>query len=174
MHAGVVEWKGRGILLPGKSFAGKSTLVMELLKHGAKYYSDEFAVIDDEGFVLPYRRPISLRIPDNSVQSTTISPDANSQAHQNKLSAELIAFCQYRADSIWQPKCLSQGLGMISLLQYTHSAQRAPERALTMLNRVVENVTIIESERGEATIAAPLLLNYTAKEQCHGVNKHES
>ena len=170
MHAGVVEWRGRGILLPGKSFAGKSTLVMEFLKHGAKYYSDEFAVIDAEGFVLPYRKPISLRISDNSTQSTTISPDANSQAHQKKLSVELIAFCQYGVDSVWQPKCLSQGLGMISLLQYTHSAQRAPERALTMLNRVVENVTIIESERGEATIVAPLLLGYAGKEKYNEVN----
>src|SRR5687768_17180193 len=45
VHAGVVGWRGRAIVLPGRSFAGKSTLVRALLAAGATYYSDEFAVL---------------------------------------------------------------------------------------------------------------------------------
>src|SRR6201989_340392 len=43
VHAGAVGWRGRAILIPGRSFSGKTTLVAELVKAGAKYYSDEYA-----------------------------------------------------------------------------------------------------------------------------------
>ena len=32
LHAGVVSWKGRAIILPATSFSGKTTLVAELVK----------------------------------------------------------------------------------------------------------------------------------------------
>src|SRR5918994_2119193 len=56
VHAGVVGWRGRAILLPGASHAGKSTLVAALLRAGATYYSDEYAVLDLSGRVHPYAR----------------------------------------------------------------------------------------------------------------------
>ena len=61
IHAGVVAHRGRGIVIPGDSFSGKTTLVAELVRAGAGYYSDEFAVIDAEGLVHPYARPLSFR-----------------------------------------------------------------------------------------------------------------
>ncbi len=61
VHAGVVVCQGRGILLPGRSFSGKSTLVAELIRAGAEYYSDEYAVLDSTGSVHPYPRPLSIR-----------------------------------------------------------------------------------------------------------------
>ena len=48
VHAGVVGWRGLAIVLPGRSRTGKSTLVAELVLRGAVYYSDEFAVLDDD------------------------------------------------------------------------------------------------------------------------------
>src|SRR4051794_11798184 len=53
VHAGVVSWRGRAIVLPGRSLSGKTTLVIELLKAGADYYSDEFAVFDAHGLIHP-------------------------------------------------------------------------------------------------------------------------
>lgn len=41
VHAGVVAWKGRAIVIPGRSQSGKSTLVKAFLEAGASYYSDE-------------------------------------------------------------------------------------------------------------------------------------
>ena len=49
VHAGVVAWKGRALLLPGSSGSGKSSLVAELVRAGATYYSDEYAVLDERG-----------------------------------------------------------------------------------------------------------------------------
>jgi hypothetical protein len=41
VHAGVVGWKGRAILFPGKTLSGKTTMVAELVRAGASYFSDE-------------------------------------------------------------------------------------------------------------------------------------
>src|SRR5262249_26128145 len=61
VHAGVVGWRGRAIVIPGRSYSGKSTLVAALVRAGATYYSDEYAVLDSRGRVHPYPKPISLR-----------------------------------------------------------------------------------------------------------------
>src|SRR5262245_38101954 len=61
IHAGVVGWRGAAILIPGMTGSGKSTLVGELVRHGAEYYSDEWAVLDATGRVHPFARPIRLR-----------------------------------------------------------------------------------------------------------------
>src|SRR5205085_11744707 len=61
LHAGVVGWKGRAIVVPGSSFTGKTTLVREMLHLGATYYSDEFAVVDRSGLVHPFPRPLGIR-----------------------------------------------------------------------------------------------------------------
>ncbi len=63
VHAGVVGWQGKAILLPGRSYSGKSTLVAALLQAGATYYSDEYALLDARGRVHPYPKPLSLRSP---------------------------------------------------------------------------------------------------------------
>jgi hypothetical protein len=41
IHAGVVGWRGRALVISGYSRAGKSTLVAELLRLGATYYSEK-------------------------------------------------------------------------------------------------------------------------------------
>src|SRR5215213_8179122 len=46
VHAGAVAHNGGAIIVPGESFSGKTTLVAELVRRGAIYLSDEFAVID--------------------------------------------------------------------------------------------------------------------------------
>jgi hypothetical protein len=61
VHAGVVGWQGKAILVPGRSRSGKSTLVMALVDAGATYYSDEYAVLDKEGRVHPFTRVPQLR-----------------------------------------------------------------------------------------------------------------
>ena len=61
VHAGVVGWRGQAILIPGRSHTGKTTLVTELVKRGATYYSDEYAVVDAKGRVHPYPKPLQVR-----------------------------------------------------------------------------------------------------------------
>lgn len=51
VHAGVVGWQDRALVLPGASMSGKTSLVRALLRAGATYYSDDCALLDDEGRV---------------------------------------------------------------------------------------------------------------------------
>ena len=39
VHAGAVGWRGRAIVIPGRSFSGKSSLVVELVRAGASEQS---------------------------------------------------------------------------------------------------------------------------------------
>src|SRR5438552_15631793 len=61
VHAGVVGWRGQAIVIPGPSLSGKTTLVVALVRAGATYYSDEYAVFDAQGRVHPYPRLLSIR-----------------------------------------------------------------------------------------------------------------
>lgn len=62
LHAGVVAWGDRALLLPGEPGAGKSTLCAGLVARGWRLLSDELALIRPErGDILPLPRPISLK-----------------------------------------------------------------------------------------------------------------
>jgi hypothetical protein len=60
VHAGAVARHGRAILLPGRSGAGKTTLVAALLRAGFQYLSDEAAVLRPDGRIWPYAKPLSI------------------------------------------------------------------------------------------------------------------
>lgn len=45
VHAGVVGWRNRAIVIPRRSLSGKSTLVLALVEAGADYYPDEYAML---------------------------------------------------------------------------------------------------------------------------------
>ena len=69
VHAGVVAWCGRALILPGPSHSGKSFLVASSIAAGATYYSDEYAVIDLEGPIHPFPRHLRLRRASNQEPS---------------------------------------------------------------------------------------------------------
>lgn len=62
VHAAVVEKNGIGIIFPGESGNGKSTLCAALVCNGWRLLSDEMALIDaTSGLVTPVPRPVSLK-----------------------------------------------------------------------------------------------------------------
>ena len=61
MHAGAVHGRGCGLLLPGGSGSGKSSLAAWLLGQGFSYLSDELALLDGDGRILGLPRPLSFK-----------------------------------------------------------------------------------------------------------------
>jgi hypothetical protein len=62
LHGGVVEKDGKGIIISGPSAAGKTTLIVELVKRGYAFLSDELAPIHREtGLIEPFPRRIGIR-----------------------------------------------------------------------------------------------------------------
>jgi hypothetical protein len=158
IHAGVVGWKGRAILIPGKTFTGKTSLVAELVKAGATYYSDEFAVLDSRGRVHPFPKPLSVRENGTGVQRNVTPEQIGGHTGGEPLPVGLVVVSEYRAGARWRPRTLSPGLGALALLSNTVPARRAPERALVALERVVARAPVLKSRRGEAAAAAPIIL----------------
>jgi hypothetical protein len=163
VHAGVVGYRGRGILLPGRSFAGKSTLVRELVQAGAQYYSDEYAVLDSAGGVHPYLRPLSIR--NERIPGWTKHPvhTLGVRAGGDPLPVGLVVMSEFRSGGEWRPQRLSPGRGALALLANTVAARRIPEVALATLHQVVTRVPIVTSERGEASSVVEPILELAAQ-----------
>ena len=159
VHAGVVGWKGKAILIPGKSHSGKTTLVKELVKCGATYYSDEFAILDEQGYVMAYPKPMSVREPGIVKQRDVPVEDIGGKIGDKRLPVGLVVVSQYKKRAKWKPTALTPGNGLLAILDNTHSAQRAPERALEILRKVTESSRILNGNRGEARKVAPMILN---------------
>lgn len=158
VHAGVVGWEGRAILIPGRSFTGKTTLVAELVRAGAVYYSDEYAVLDARGFVHPYARPLAVREGDGPRQTRRPVEEFGGRAGKGPLPVGLVVVTRYEHGGRWSPRRLTPGEGVLEMLSNTVSARRSPERALTVLSNVADRAVILSGTRGEASRAAASIL----------------
>ena len=62
IHAGAVEYGGRAAVFSGRSGAGKTTLVLNLLQRGFRLLSDELAIVEPSTQrILPYPRSLHIR-----------------------------------------------------------------------------------------------------------------
>ncbi len=158
VHAGVVGWEGKAIVMPGPSFTGKSTLVAALVRAGATYYSDEFAILDENGLVHPFARPLSLRCSDPYVGEPIAADELGGRTGMEPLPVGLIVTTGYRPGARWSPSRLSQGEAVLALLSNTLSARRQPGAVLPVLDRVAAGAVAFSSLRGEAeAVVRPLL-----------------
>jgi len=158
VHAGVVGWKGKAIVIPGRSYSGKSTLVAELVRAGATYYSDEYAVFDGRGRVHPFSKPIELREEGDYRQSKVELKDLGGHSGTKPLKVGLVLMTQYRNGALWRPRKLTAGKAVLEMLFNTVSARRNPERALATLERVTATADVWKGVRGQATEVVPAIL----------------
>jgi hypothetical protein len=157
VHAGVVGNGGGAIVIPGRSFSGKTTLVAELVRSGATYYSDEYAVLDYDGLVHPYPKPLSIR--DEFAQQTDHPVAAlGGIAGEDSLPIRTILVCDYRPGGEWHPTVLTSGQGVLAMLSNTVAARTKPEEALRAVTRAVEGATVLQGDRGEASSVVDQLL----------------
>ena len=157
VHAGVVAYNGQAIVLPGRSFAGKTSLVVALLRAGATYYSDEFAVIDETGLVHPFAKPLSVR-DHEQIQNDHQIEHFGATTGDGPLKIGAVVFTEYRAGSVWTPQQLSPGRGLLAMLDNTLAAKTRAEEALAVIKRAIDGAVLLEGERGEATTIVDQLL----------------
>lgn len=163
VHAGVVGWRGRAILIPGKSHTGKTTLVSELVRAGARYYSDEYAVLDAQGRVYPYAQPLGVRDQGGSKQTRRPIEEIGGVAGRRAIPVGLVVACRWDGKP-FRARPLTPGLGTLELISHTVSARRSPGAALQAIRSVVFTAPVIESSRQEAREAAARILEYAQRE----------
>lgn len=149
LHAGVVQWLGMTIVLPGSSFAGKSTLTRALVNEGATYFSDEFAVLDLEGRVRPYARKLSQREGPLGPRGR-IDLDAHAPVQDDRFVpplVDVVALIRYEADSVWQAERLVGGEAVIGMSEHMVAIRNRPADALQMLVNVAEHAQVYRCTR---------------------------
>jgi hypothetical protein len=158
IHAGVVADGDRAIVIPGLSFSGKTTLVRALVDAGAIFYSDEFAVLDEQGHVHPYPKPLSLRPPGEAPFERRIE-ELGGSSGDRRLPVGLVIATRYRPGADWAPHQLSPGAGALALFEHAIPAQSRPEQTMRVIRTVVETAVVLKGDRGEAAELAGLLLD---------------
>jgi hypothetical protein len=162
VHAGVVARDGRALVIPGTSFSGKTTLVAALVRAGATYLSDEYAVLDAGGRVHPFARRLSIRGADGVPTRDQPVEELGGVAGRASLPVGSVLVTRYSRGADWQPRRLSAGAGALALLSNTIPAQQRPQASLRAVSRALADATVLRSDRGEATGVADLILDELA------------
>jgi hypothetical protein len=163
VHAGVVACNGRALVLPGPSFAGKSTLTAALVRAGATYYSDEYAVLDENGFVHPYARPLSMRGSGETRQTDVPVSAYGGTAGTECLPVHLVVFTEFRKGARWRAQDVSAGMAVLEMLKHSIPVQRTPARVMATLTAMLQNATIWSSPREEADELAAVLVEWLSE-----------
>ncbi len=161
VHAGVVGWKGKALVVPARTFAGKTTLIKELTNLGAIYYSDDCAVLDESGLVHPFPKTLSLRGLAGKFEQVEYPVEHFGGVRgQLPIPVRMILLTGYREKAPWRPRRLSVGQGVMELLSHTIPIRYNPEFALKVLNNALNRAIIVKMKRGEAKVFAVRLLKY--------------
>src|SRR6266568_8531038 len=139
VHAGVVGWKDRAILIPGLSQSGKTTLVDQLSRAGATYYSDEYAVLDGRGRVHPYPRALGMRFPGSGQSKKVRAEEVGAIVGSKPLRVGLVVSTNYKDGASWRPRQITRGQGVLELMSNTVCARSQPELALAVLPAALES-----------------------------------
>jgi hypothetical protein len=149
VHAGVVAWRGVGIVVPGRTMTGKSTLVRALVDRGATYYSDEYAVLDAAGRVHPHTTPISIRR--RGGRSMLLSPD---RAGTDPVPVGLVISTRFEPSARWAPRVSVGAAAAMPLVDNTVVARLEPARMLDAVAAVARVARCLTGPRPEASAIA--------------------
>lgn len=161
IHAGVVNWKGRAIIMPANSFQGKSTLVAELLRCGAGYYSDEYAILDENGLVHPFPRDLAVRGIESEFAQTDVTPESlGGEKGTQAIPVGMVLFTSFSPDAEWKPEILSEGQGVMEMIPHTIPIRSNTDFSLKVLKIIVNRAIIAKSLRNDAKEFTKILLNF--------------
>jgi hypothetical protein len=150
VHAGVVVVDGYALLLPGRSFTGKSTMTRELLRAGAVYGSDEYAVLRGDGTVEAYPRPLALR---EHTPQRVDAGEFGATVLAGAVPVRAVAVLQYRPDTALEIRPITAASAVLRLFENTVCASSRPEESFETLVALSRDVVAVEGTRGEAAAA---------------------
>jgi serine kinase of HPr protein (carbohydrate metabolism regulator) len=161
VHAGVVAIDGVAIVIPGRSFSGKTTLTRALVEQGGVYYSDEYAILDSRGRVSPWTEPLSIRKgTQRRAGERRTAESLGFVSGRGSMPVRLVVMTDYAKGRRFQPRSESRAAGALAMLQHALPARLRPRAALRALSSAVEGATILRGPRGEARAAAKTILRY--------------
>ena len=161
VHAGVVGWKGKAIVIPGRSHDGKTTLVAELVKQGAVYYSDEYALFDKDGHVHPFARPLAMRDREQpEIRKNITARTLGGKVGTSPIPLGMLVLTKFKKNANWKPRKLSPGVGIVEILMHTFPTRVNTKFTLSVLKKAVSGAIIVKGLRGDGQIAAEKIINF--------------
>jgi hypothetical protein len=161
IHAATAAIEDLAIIVPGESFSGKTLMVRALVRAGATYFSDEYAVIDREGFVHPYPKPLAVRDGGDGYRGKSYQAPADIGAVTDGSKARLgmVLCAEYRPGASWNPEELTPADALVTLIPHTFpSPERAADTMATLAAALDSSVIGLKGDRGEADETAALIL----------------
>ena len=161
IHAGSVGWRGRAIILPGNSHFGKTTLVAELVRCGAEYYSDEYAIIDETGLVHPFARKLTMRENGRHVIEKPVDvEDFGGRKGSSPIPIAAVIFTKFDPEIEPEYEYLTTGQGVVEVIGQTIGIRRNSEFVIKVLKNAFSNAIIVKSPRNDAAKFARELLEF--------------
>ncbi len=151
LHAGAVRWNNTGIIIPGNSFSGKTTLVKEFIKAGADYITDDLTLLNVRGDILPFPRALAIRTKRGREIKTADYFGAETVAENVKL--KLILFTEFEEKACWNPQILPPGQAVLKLMDnffYKSAVREAPTQIIKTLAGITDGIKIYTGKRGNA------------------------
>ncbi|MDM8529236.1 hypothetical protein QUF58_13655 [Anaerolineales bacterium HSG24] len=168
-HSAGLSWQGRGILLPGASGAGKTTLTAWLVSRGFQYLSDEFIFIAPNSHTMQaFTRPLNLKLPARPVLKSVLDYEGHADQILTDFHADLvppallgcakpggtpplklILFPGYGAQAdefSWQE--LSKAQTGLQLMQTVINARNLPQHGFFQVTRLAKTVPAIKLRYG--------------------------
>lgn len=162
IHAGTVVYNDKAIVVSGNSGSGKSRLVQEFLRHGAEYSSDEYAILDRQGYVHPYPRTLMIRT-DGDQQYPVLPSELHAEVREQPAPAALFLFLRFEPNAPGldiQP--LDRSEFLIRLLQSTPQVMADRPDVLAPLMATASLAKSYAGVRGEVSRAAAEILHLAA------------
>jgi hypothetical protein len=126
------------------------------VRAGATYYSDEYAVLDDEGLVHPFARALGIR--DDAGRSRRVDPHTIGNVGDGALPVTRVVATRHVAGAVWCAVPMSPGETVLTLLDNTIAARSRPADALRILSAVARRASGFRGERGDAGVAVEQIL----------------
>jgi hypothetical protein len=183
VHAGaVVTPTGEGILFPGESGSGKTSLVTELVRQGFGYLSDEFGAIDPVTRKLyPCPRPLALKpgmfaryrplrgIQDPSLPLSTVwyvrPEELRAGSTAAPCSVRFVIFPRHREGATTHLTPISAADATVEALHSVMNISLYRERALLLLAEVVGKARSFRLEGDDLDSAVQAVMELTHSRQ---------
>lgn len=154
LHAGSVSIGDEGIILPGSSGQGKSTVTAWLCQQGFSYLTDELIFLADDGKMTPFTRPVNLKTREPIVteefinkyeEQLLLSVDGESMIPHRILNKEFstkeptacyIIFPEYKEDATAECVEISAAQSCFRLLQCHVNARNLPSHGIESLSNI--------------------------------------
>lgn len=137
IHAGVVGLHDRVVIVPGRSHTGKTTLVAAAVRAGWHYFSDEFAVVDADGLVHPYPRPLGVRDESGRTHPVPVGELGGTAASDPARTSAIVA-TRFVAGTRWNPRLVEGSAAALTIVDNAVRARLDPRAVFRAAAAIVD------------------------------------